>query len=458
MSTMEVNVVNSKATKSAAIQNAAKLDATTAISLETNGVGYITQKGLRYVPFLDSKDNFFQILVEAGLLSPTNKACINSKTKFSIGKGWMLMDGKIDDKLNEWTKSVNKKGDSLNDILRKIFNNYFVCGNSFIELVRCKIGSSIYIKVYVRNVVDCRVEMPDDEDDIPKKVFVSKEFRKKGVWSMKKDSAIEIPIYNGDKNQKWYKDGKGNEHIIFHLKNEETGYDYYGMPTNVACLPQQILEYKMARHNLDEFDNNLVIGGVIVLEGNLTQDEANKLGKNIISTHSGDGKRGRYVILSSQNGITNTKILPFDKGQEYDYVEGSKRMEEQIFLTNEWSKALIDPQSSGMSNSGKQIKEIYETKMNTVIGPVQQFVIEKFLQPLMNICDASLNTKWSAYQFGINNIPALGISSDIDVNGVLTIDEGREALGYEEITDGSGKQVIGAKKSTDNQKVKDVRN
>jgi hypothetical protein len=111
-----------------------------------------------------------------------------------------------------------------------------------------------------------------------------------------------------------------------------------------------------------------------------------------------------------------------------------------------------------MSNSGKQIKEIYETKMNTVIGPVQQFVIEKFLQPLMNICDASLNTKWSAYQFGINNIPALGISSDIDVNGVLTIDEGREALGYEEITDGSGKQVIGAKKSTDNQKVKDVRN
>lgn len=431
------------------ISNAAKLDAKTPIPLETNGMGFITKKGRRYVPFFDSGDNFFQILLEAALLSPTNFACIGSKTKFSIGKGLRLAQKKDsaapeDKELAKWCRRVNKKGQSFNKILKGIFNNRYAAGNSFIELVRFSVGKTKYFQIYLRNYIDCRLNMPGaDEDDIPTSVFISKTFRKKGVWNFtEKDDPIEIALYNGDPKQKWTKGDDGVERLVIHLKNEVSGYDYYGMPSNVASLPQQILEYKFARYNMDNFDNNMVIGGVITVEASLTPDEAAKFSKDVTGAHTGDGKRGKYVILASEQGIKNSRIENFDQDKEYDYIEGDKRIEEKIILSNEWSKALIDPQSSGLGNSGKQIKEIYETKMNTVIAPEQTAILEDFVIPVMEMIDAWTGSKWASYAYEFDKIPVLGIGTEIDINSVLTVDEGREAIGYQTIGGESGKARI----------------
>lgn len=437
------------AKQSTIVVNAAKLDAKNPIPVETGGKGYIIQRGRRYVPFFDKDDNFFQVMLEANLLSPTNLACINSKTKFTIGNGWQLLEGKTDEELNKWAKSVNKKSQSLNDIIRGVINNRFNSGNSFVELVKVKVGNSWFLKVFLKNYIDCRLAMPEDgADDIPTHVIVSKKFRKSGVWNLGDDSDfVKIPIYNGDPKQEWMKDSKGNLHLMMHLKNEVSGYDYYGMPSNVACLPQQILEYKMARFNMDNFDNNLVVGGLIVLQGNMSPDESKKVASEITNAHTGDGKRGKYVILSSENGVENSKVIPFDSNKEYDYIEGSKRVEEQILLSNEWSKVLIDPQAGGLGNSGKQIRELYETKMNTVIAPEQSFILEKFIMPLMEICDTVYGKKWSTYSFGFKNIPVLGISAEIDVNSCLTINEGRRMLGLPDLETG-GDVIIKTKNET----------
>lgn len=433
---------------STVVINTARLDAKSPIPLETEGKGYYFFNGNnRYIPFLDRKDNFFQVLIEANLLSPTNNSCVSSKTKFSIGEGWMLADGVEDKKIDEWAKVVNKKRQSFNDIIGGAFNNKYCSGNAFIEIVRTKVGTSRYIKLFLKNFNDCRVAEPDADDDIPTHIIVSKKFRKKGMWSItEQEDVIAVPIYTGEHGQTWYKDSKGNEHAIIHLKNDVPGYDYYGMPSNVACLPQQILEYKMARFNLDNFDNNLAIGGLIVLQGNLTPEESGKVAREITTAHSGDGKRGKYVILSSEAGVENSKVIPFDQTKDYDYINGSKRIEEQIIFANEWSKVLIDPMAGGMGNSGKQIKEIYETKMNTVIFPEQNKMIETLINPIMQACDEWMGTKWSNYKFTFNNITALGIASDVDVNSVLNVDEGREALGYKEIGGEAGKSIIKSNK------------
>lgn len=446
-SAMDTKQVTSKvvADKSLVV-NVAKLDAKTPIPLETGGAGYTTKKGRKYVPFFDNGDNFFQLLLEASLLSPTNLSCLNSKTKFTFGRGFMYKDKKDYPEFTAWAKKVNKKGESLNDILKSVINARYTCGNNFIEVVRSKKGKTKEVRLFHRNFVDCRLDMPEDEDDIPTMVYVSKQFRKKNVWNLTDDQLyVEIPLYTGGgKDQEWFVDENGNEHCMIHLKNSVAGYDYYGMPSNVASLPQQILEYKIARYNLDNFDNNLVIGGVIVLQGNMTKEEAKKFGREVTVTHSGDGNRGKYVILSSESGVGETKILNFDQTKDYDFIEGDKRVEEKIFLSNEWSKVLIDPQSSGLGNSGKQIREIYETKYNTVIQPEQTFIIEKFLQPVMDIIAEFMPERkaWTDIPFAFDNIPVLGIANDIDVNAVLTKDEGRAALGYEATEDGTGKQTI----------------
>lgn len=436
--------------KSSAIVNAVKLDAKTPIPVETNGKGYGIRTGRKYVPFFDNGDNFFQVMLEACLLSPTNMSCINSKTKFAIGQGLHVMKDKVDADFDKWRKRVNKKGQTLNDILKMVFNNDCNAGNSFIEIVKVKVGTSLFVKLFVKNYIDCRLAAPENDDDIPTHVIVSTNFRKKGVWSMGDDKQyVKIPLYTGEPNQEWLKDGD-TERAIIHFKNEVSGYDYYGMPSNVSSLPQQILEYKFSRFNLDNFDNNLTIGGLIVLQANMSGDEAKKTAREITKAHTGDGERGKYVVLSSEHGIENSKIIPFDQHKEYDFIEGSKRIESQILLANEWSKALIDPEAGGLGNSGKQIRELYETKMNTVIAPLQARVIEKVLIPILTVCDEVMKTKFTQLEFGFKNLPVLGITNDVDANAVLTVNEARALLGYAPLTGDEGNRLV---KQTNNLKI-----
>jgi len=427
------------------VHNSITLDPTTPIPLEKFGTFSLTLDGKRYIPFLEPNDNFFQILLEAKLLSPTNLACINSKTQYCIGDGWYLQDAKEDKALNDFAKNLNKKGQTLNDILRAVFDNLHTAGNCFIDVVRVKVGSSKYIKVYVKQFTDCRLSMPMDADDIPASIIYSKRFRGVGVWNMKGDDFVELPIYTGSKSDTWFKDQSGNEHICIFLKNEVSGYDYYGMPSNVASLPQQILEYKAARYNLDNFDNNLVVGGLIILQGNLTQEEANKLGKNIIMQHSGDGKRGRYVILSSENGIENTKVVPFERQEKGDFIEYDKHLSEKIIASNNWDPLLagFSDGSGRLGNGGNAfIRSIYDIKQNTVIKPTQNYVIEKFLTPLFQICDDWMGTKFSSHQVGIKSKSPISFLGDIAINAIVTKDEARQEFGMQPLTNGHGNDIV----------------
>lgn len=419
--------------------NVVKLDAKNPIPIETEGKGYIISRGRKYAPFLDDKDNFFQIILEAGLLSPTNRSCVNSKSKFSIGKG--IVSKNEDELFKQFSKKVNAYGQSLSKLLKKIFTGYFSCGNVFVNLVKVTVGKKVTVHAYVKNHMDCRLLLPEKGTGLPTQVVISKNFRRKGTWNLTDESEYSIVnLYNGDPAQKWTKLPDGNEHLIIHLKHEEEGYDYYGMPSNIACLPQQILEYKMARANLDNLDNGLAVGGLILLSGNLSSDEAKLTAQKITNAHAGDGKRGKYVVLAAE-GNENSKVIPFDNTKEYDYVEGDKRVEEKILFANEWSKTLIDPSSSGL-NSGKFIRELYGTKMNTVISPVQSFVIDEFLMPYLTIVDSMQGTKFAQQEYMFANLPILGIANEVDVNSVITVDEGRAMLGLAELGTPEGKQIV----------------
>lgn len=438
------------------IANVATLDAQNPIPLEHFGkYNFLYRANRRYIPFLEGKDNFFQLLLEAKLLSPTNLLCVSSKTKYCIGEGYYFKDVEEDPNFKDFAKSLNRKGQSLNDILKSIFDNLFSVGNAFVEVVRGKIGSTRFVRVYVNSFLDMRLAIPDD-DDIVTHALKSKYFRRQGVVTLKNEDAVEIPLWHGQGDQEWL-DQDGNSHVVFHLKNEVSGYDYYGMPVNVACLPQQILEYKAARSNLDNFDNGLAIGGLVILQGNVTQDEAQALGREIVYAHKGDGNRGKYVIMASSSGIENSKILPFEKQKDGDYIEFDKRIEEKIISANEWDPYLAGiARTSGLSSGGATyIRTIFEIKNNTVIKPLQAYVIEKFVTPFLQIVDEWMGTRHSDHEFGINTVVPVSLVGDLDVNAILTKDEGREAMGYPAIDGDAGNEWI---KSGQNVGLTDVQN
>lgn len=415
-----------------AVSNSIILDANNPLPIEFNGNLFVSLKGKKYVPFLHPNDLFGQFLTEAKFLSPTTLSCVSSKAEYCLGAGVYFEGIDKDLAYQEWSAHVNRKHDSLNDIIKGAFDHKFTIGNSFIQVVRGKIGNKKFVRVYLRNYLDCRLASPDD-DDICNTVFISKYFRKLGIWNVNMMKTEEIPIYSPNMfDNTWAEDEKGNQHTIFHLKNEASGYDYYGLPSNIGSLPQQILEYKASRYNLDNFENNLIIGGVIVVKGQMSNEEAKKTGRQIIHQHTGDGKQGRWIILSSETGMSDgIEVHPFDKQKEGSFIESDTHNEEKIYVANKWNKLLIggsEKKGIGQGNSA-YIRSVFDIANNTLIMPEQKFMIDKFIKPLMQICDDWMGTQWSKKDISLKGIQPVSFLGDIDLNAIITKDEGRDIIG-----------------------------
>lgn len=428
------------------ISNVAKLDNTHPIPFEERGLAFMAEKNYRYIPFLGHSDNFFEVLSETKLLSPTNNACVNTKTRYAVGKGWTFKDETLDKAFNDiFAKKVNKKGHNLNDILKAIFSNYYTSGNGFANMVLAETGSAKSLRCYVKNNFDSRLAYTCDMDVATDVIFSSRFRQETGYIVLSSDQTV-IPLYNGDDSQKWAMDAQKNQHICIHIKNEVPECDYYGLPSNVASLLQQQLEYKGARFNIDNFENNLVLGGIVLIKSNMSEAEAAKHGKKIIQAHTGDGKRGRWMIMAGENGIDDVVIKPFEQTKDGSFLEQGKRSEEQIIVANDWDAVLAGINTGTSLGRGKgYFKEIFEVKYNSVIRPDQEYIIRTFLQPVVNMVNKIYGTKFPAELIDIVTPMPVSYGSDIDPNKVMTVKEGRTyfpGLSEDGITEEQGAQII----------------
>ena len=427
--------------------NVAMLDVKNPIPYEPSGESsafHLAKKNKKYLPFLEPKDNFFQLLLEAKLLSPTNSSCVNSKTNFCIGKGLYIKDGSEDKEFEEFSKRVNKKGQNLNKVLKSVFSNHFTVGNNFIEVIRGKIGEKKFVWMVNRPFLDCRLSAPND-DDICESVFISKKFRRKAAWNLVEDEAVELPIYYGDPDMEWYKSDAETEHCIIHIKNDFPGYEYYGMPDNVSSLPWQILEYKTARYNLDIIDNNMVVGGIVFLEGNVSQEEGKKVGQDIIYSHTGDGKHGRWTVVTGGKDIAKSSIQQFDTKTDGSFLKMDENVESKIIDSNNWDSTLYGQhQDGGLGSNGfAYLSSIFDTKNKTVIEPAQNLIKEDLLDVYFSIHDNWCGTNFSDLDLGFQTVAPASFAGEININNVLTKDEGREILGKQPLDNPEqGKEFI----------------
>lgn len=437
------------------VSNAVSLDAKTPIPLDYDSDWHTNQKGKRYIPFLNPTDNFAKTLLEARMISITANACITTKALYCIGKGLRLTNGVDIPELTEWKKSVNKHEESLEDIAQACFENVDTFGNCYVKVTRVKIAGSKYLRVTLLNTQDVRLLSPgeDADSDFPTAVAISKEFRSLGFWSMRKNAYLELPLYTSDNLfRKWGKDGN-DESVVIHIKNKVAGYDFYGMPSNVSGLTSEVLEYKAARYNLDEFDNNMVVGGVLMLSADLSPEEATKIGKRITETHTGDGKRGRVIVLAGEDLGTSGKYESHESSREGSFIESDKHNEDKIITANQWDAMLAGlRRDSGLGNGGSgYIQAVYEIKKETVIAPAQKRILDKLISPIMSMAAEWFKNDWNKYPFEIIAKPPVSFASEVDVNSVITIDEGRSLLGKDPMQDNAkGSRIISEIKQSKN--------
>ena len=426
-------------------ENSADFEKEIALPVDFSGQAFTSISNGSYYPFFAPKDNLFRKLLELRLLSPTQSNCINDKTFYSIGAGLQVTDQQFP---SDFDKKINGKRQTIDDVLKAVFESYWQDGNCFIEAARTVVGSKTYVHVYKHNNLDCRFAEPDEGDD-PTHVIRSKEFRQDGIQRFKKDAGpIKIPIWTDNPlsdDDVWMEDPNkpGTFRTMLVVRNEVQGIDHYGLPSNFSGFIQAYLEYNVARFNLDNFENNMFLAGVLTIMGQMSQTESNNLLKDIRQTYIGKGKQRRIFTASSESGLTDTKFTPFTQTHEGHFVEFDKHNEGKIVSANSWSKELLDMNdTAGLGKGGDYLAQLFKRKFHTIIVPVQQTILNNFIFPLMQIIDEYKGTKFYDLPWSIKPVIPISLEGILDINSLMTVDEGRAEIGKTPLPDGKGKVMI----------------
>jgi hypothetical protein len=248
----------------------------------------------------------------------------------------------------------------------------------------------------------------------------------------------------------------GSERSMLWLKADDESHPDYGMPSNVSSLIYQILEYKAARYNLDNIENNMVVGGILALKGNLSPKECQRIAKEIINTHTGDGKRGRVAVISSEDGIADSSFHQHNVNAEGSFLELDERVSTKIIIANEWHEMLLGiEKKSGMGNGNSYLFGVYEMKKKTVIDPAQQAIIADFWDVILPIAGEWLGDKEiELAQVTYSDIDPVSILHSIDPAPAIKINELRDAVGLPPDESGYGESYM----KPMNMKQKEVKN
>lgn len=418
------------------VRNLMKLDPENPIPIQYGSDVFYSTTTKKYLPFLGKRDNLPNLLLEAFLTSPTHAACINTISDAVIGNGLVVKDKEnIDKDLLNWMKKVNQKRQSLKKILALIVKGERMQGNQFIEVVRGSVAGKKYMKIHLHSMLHCRLgEVPDDsDDDLPKSVLISKEFAKKG-YIYKRDDATEIPLWYDEevgKNAFWKKRDDGSESTMIHFKNEVPGVDYYGLPESCASIRNQVMEGNSAQYNIDNFENNMILGGMLIFKSSMTQEEAQKQAKEIMMTHVGKGKTGRIAVVSSEEGIEAVEFKTFETQKEGSWIELDKRNEEKIISAHNWDSTLAGiNRSSSLGNGSSYIRAVYDVKETTLLKPLRTEVIENVVKPIMKIYAEWFSKKEIAdYEWDFTSAMPWSFVADIKPEQFMKVNEAREVAG-----------------------------
>jgi hypothetical protein len=430
-------VINGKKRTKTRVSNKVTIDANDPIPLKQGSQIFSIVHKDGYLPFLPGKkdpDTFARTLVEARLLSATGNQCVVTKKNYCAGKGFIDKENKeLPKEFIEWCRSMNLKNQSSVKLTRNIFEDFFTYGNVPIELVRFTVAGKKKLFVYVHSFLEWRLGRPDDNDIVQYAVQSKLLLRENVVMTadMIKKSK-RLPIYNANNTEKenWQKDkdDRSIERTLIWFKNPVTGLPHYGLPSNIGALLDEVLEYKGARFNLDEFENGLVPSAVLALKGQLSQEEADRITKKIIATHTGDGKRARVITVSSEEGVDGSDLHKMETEREGSYKEADDKWCQKIIMANDWDSVLMGVLNPSILGKGAgYITKVIEHKLKTVIVPAQEDLMDEVWNTILKIADEWLGFGLDKYEIQIKNAIDISGLTDVDITPAVQVNEVRVA-------------------------------
>tara|TARA_R110001632_G_scaffold54859_5_gene134306 strand:+ start:172 stop:1407 length:1236 start_codon:yes stop_codon:yes gene_type:complete len=351
-------------------------------------------------PFIpNGEDNLFpQFLAEVARQSPTHRSILGQKKILSIGKQFHSENPNVQSFIND-----ANTGESLREVYGKIIGDYYTFGNAYMQIVRYEGG----INLYHIDSTKCRVSKDQKE------IYIHPDWAKYG--QSKEDTAI-VPVYpNFVKNTS-----------IIQFKDYEPTFNYYGLPDFVGAMSWLAIDWELQTYNESKFKNNFTPSAIVEINGDMGEEEAEKLVKDAQQKWTGKGNNSKILFLVKNGDTSPANVTLIKDGSDGSFMELQSLTSQNIITAHRWQPAMSGIVSAGkMSNTGNEIRVAWEMVMGTIIKDVEGLIFGKIKQIIRE------NTSLDIDDFEIVYEPPVSFLSDIVPSQVLTINEQRLVLGFE---------------------------
>ncbi|CAB5223203.1 Bacteriophage/Gene transfer agent portal protein [uncultured Caudovirales phage] len=346
--------------------------------------------------------------------SAKHNAIVNGKANFIAGKGIVFEDETKQYLIQE---SINRNGETINDILDKVALDIETFGGCYLEVIYNPFGSATSLYHIDYNKVRSNADNTY--------FYVSEQWDSKN----KPDDIEGIAAF--DENN------KSGKQIIY-IKEYRPGVDTYTLPTYQGAMNYIELDVAVSEFHLNAIHNGMMPSKLISFNnGTPSEEEQRTIERRMRDKFAGEANAGKFIINFNNDPAKAPTVLDLsasDLDKQFDLL--NKTIQQEIFSGHRITSAsLFGIATEGALGARNEMRTAYEIFQNTYVNGKQQFIERWFgyILPLFGINE----------EFHIQPTEPLGFEfSEQIIAANMTQDEIREKLGLPAIVQLNSQQDI----------------
>jgi hypothetical protein len=311
-----------------------------------------------WVMYGDGND-YFNVIIERYLGSPTNARCVNGISDMIFGRGLEAVDRNINrDAYIEMKRLIDERE------LRKIVGDRKLLGQAAIKVVYNKTKTKV-IAIKHHPMETLRAEKTSDG--------VIKAYYYHPKWG-------EIKPSEKPKRIPTFKNGSKKETVeLYVVRPYVSGFYYYSPCDYQSSLQYSQLEEEVSNYHLSNIENGLQPSLLINFNNGQPSEEVQEmLERRITEKFSGSSNSGKFILAFNEDKDTAATVdavhLP-DAHAQYQFLADESR--EKIMLGH----GIVSPillgikDNTGFGNNAEELRTASILMDNIVIRPFQQNII-----------------------------------------------------------------------------------
>ena len=299
-------------------------------------------------------------------------------------------------------------GEGWSSLIQSIVSYYLLNGNAYVERVGLKTGGNA---------------------GIPKELYSLRPDRMKIVKGLRGPTGYE---YGDGARKVVFEINPAGQSDILHLKTFNPLDDYYGWAATMSAAGHIDNYNDGLSWNRGMMKNGARPGTLVTMERSMTQEQYDRFKESMESNYAGPKNAGK-ILLMDDLGEGKVGIQPWGwNPKELDFLESSREDARRIaFAYGVPAQLLGIPGDTTYANFQEARAVLWEDTIVPLLSWLRD-ELNNWLYPVGS-------TLW--IDFDLNNVPALEIRREakwkrVQDSDFLTINEKREAHGYEPIEGG----------------------